>query len=146
MRRSVFCLLVAVSVWLVHAEAVTRDNFLMRTTQDLVDVCSVQPGEPLYEAAVGFCHGFGVGAYQYYQAERAASASDRFVCPPVPVPARVDIVQWLIAWAPPSALGQVSRVVTCTGSTKTRRRPPISRAWRMEPSKVSRRAVAEAPS
>jgi hypothetical protein len=36
MRRSVFCLLVVVSVWLVHAEAVTRDNFLMRTTQDLV--------------------------------------------------------------------------------------------------------------
>ena len=99
MRRSVFFLLVAVSVWLVHAEAVTRDNFLMRTTQDLVDVCSVKPGEPLYEAAVGFCHGFGVGAYQYYQAETAASASDRFVCPPEPVPARTDIVQWFIAWA-----------------------------------------------
>jgi hypothetical protein len=32
MRRSVFLLQVAVSVWLVHAEAVTRDNFLMRTT------------------------------------------------------------------------------------------------------------------
>ena len=53
MRRSMFLLLVAVGLWLLQAEAVTRDDFLMQTTQDLVDVCSVKPGEPLYEGADG---------------------------------------------------------------------------------------------
>jgi len=98
MRRSVFLLLVGVGLWLLQAEAVTRDDFLMQTTQDLVDVCSVKPGEPLYEAAVGFCHGYGVGAFHYYQANVAASPQDSFVCLPEPTPPRADIVQWFLAW------------------------------------------------
>ena len=48
MRRSMFLPLVAVGLWLLQAEAVTRDDFLMQTTQDLVDVFSVKPGEPSY--------------------------------------------------------------------------------------------------
>ena len=54
MRRSMFLPLVAVGLWLLQAEAVTRDDFLMQTTQDLVDVCSVKPGEPNYEGSWGF--------------------------------------------------------------------------------------------
>ena len=57
MRRLMFLPLVAVGLWLLQAEAVTRDDFLMQTTQDLVDVCSVKPGEPSYEGALGFCLG-----------------------------------------------------------------------------------------
>jgi hypothetical protein len=99
MRRLMFLLLVAVGIWLLHAEAVTRDDFLMQTTQDLVDVCSVKPDEPLYEGALGFCLGYEVGAFQYYLALAAASPQDSFICLPEPSPLRADVAQWFLAWA-----------------------------------------------
>ena len=99
MRRSMFLPLVVVGLWLLQAEAVTRDDFLMQTTQDLVDVCSVKPGEPNYEGSLGFCLGFEVGAFQYYLALAAASPQDSFICLPEPSPPRTDVTQWFLAWA-----------------------------------------------
>jgi hypothetical protein len=99
MRRSVCLLLMTAGLWVLQAEAVTRDDFLMQTTQDLVDVCSVKPGEPLYEAAMGFCFGYGVGAFQYYQAYTGNIAQEAFICAPEPTPPRSDIVHWFLAWA-----------------------------------------------
>jgi Rap1a immunity proteins len=99
MRRWMFLLFVAVGVWLLQADAVTRDDFSMQTTQDLVDVCSVKPGDPNYEGALGFCYGYGSGAFHYYQTQAAASPQDAFLCLPEPTPSRADIVQWFLAWA-----------------------------------------------
>ena len=99
MRRSMFLLLVAVGLWLLPAEAVTSDDFLMQNTQDLVDLCSVKPGEPLYDAAMGYCFGYTMGAFQYYQAYTGNISQDAFVCMPEPTPARADIIQWFLAWA-----------------------------------------------
>jgi hypothetical protein len=94
-----FLPLVAVGLWFLQAEAVTRDDFLMQTTQDLVDVCSVKPGDPSYEGALGFCLGYEVGAFQYYLALAAASPQDSFICLPEPSPLRADVAQWFLAWA-----------------------------------------------
>jgi hypothetical protein len=99
MRRWMSLLFVAVGLWLLPAEAVTRDDFLMQTTQDLVDVCSVKPGEALYEGSLGFCYGFEEGAFQYYMALAAGSPQDAFVCLPQPTPARADVMQWFLSWA-----------------------------------------------
>jgi hypothetical protein len=99
MRRSMFLPLIAVGLWLLQAEALTRDDFLMRTTQDLVDVCSVKPGEPDYEGSLGFCLGYEVGAFQYYLALAAASPQDSFICLPEPSPPREHVAQWFLAWA-----------------------------------------------
>lgn len=99
MRRSMFLPLVAVGLWLLQAEAVTRDDFLMQTTQDLVDVCSVKSGEPLYEGAMGYCFGYTMGAFQYYQSYTGNISQEAFVCLPEPTPPRADIIQWFLAWA-----------------------------------------------
>jgi hypothetical protein len=99
MRRSMFLLFVAVGLWLLRAEAVTRDDFTMQTTQDLVDVCSVKPGDPNYEGAQAFCLGYEVGAFHYYLALAAGSPEEAFVCLPEPTPSRTDITQWFLAWA-----------------------------------------------
>jgi hypothetical protein len=99
MRRSMFLLLVAVGLWLLQADAVTREDFQMQTTQDLVDVCSVKPGETNYEGALGFCYGFEEGAFQYYMALAAGSPQDAFICLPQPTPSRTDVMQWFLAWA-----------------------------------------------
>ena len=68
MRRYLYVVVLAVSLCPLLAEAVTRDEFLVRTTQDYVRLCSTNPSDPLYAAAMGFCHGYGVGAFHYYLA------------------------------------------------------------------------------
>ena len=98
MRRLMSLLLVAFGVWLLQAEAVTRDDFTMQTAQDLVDVCSVKPGEPNYEGALGFCYGFEEGAVQYYMTLAGSSPKDAYVCLPQPPPSRSDVIQWFLAW------------------------------------------------
>jgi hypothetical protein len=61
------------------AGAADPDNFRVRTTEDLVQLCSVEPADPNYVAAIHFCHGFGSGAYQYY--ESTVAPNERFCVP-----------------------------------------------------------------
>jgi Rap1a immunity proteins len=99
MRSVMFVLLVAVSLWPFCSEAVTRDNFLIRNTQDFVEICSVPEKDPLHAAALGFCHGYGVGAVHYYLAAHAGPEAKKFVCLPDPPPSRTEGVQMFLAWA-----------------------------------------------
>jgi hypothetical protein len=55
--------------------------------------------DPLYAAAMGFCHGYAVGAYHYYLAEMAGPQAKPFVCPPEPTPSRSEILTMFVAWA-----------------------------------------------
>jgi hypothetical protein len=47
--------------------AAEPDDFRVRTAADLVSLCG-RSDDPNYVPAIHFCHGFGTGAYQYYQA------------------------------------------------------------------------------
>jgi Rap1a immunity proteins len=99
MRRFAWVIGIAVCLWPFLSGGVTRDEFLVRTTQDYVALCSTSPNDPMYAAAMGFCHGYGVGAYHYYLAETAGPKGKPFVCPPEPTPSRAEIVQMFLAWA-----------------------------------------------
>jgi Rap1a immunity proteins len=99
MRRFVWIIGLAVCLWPLLSGAQTRDEFLVRTTQDYVRICSTSPNDPLYAAAMGFCHGYAVGAYHYYQAQTAGPQSKPFICPPEPPPSRSEILTMFIAWA-----------------------------------------------
>ena len=48
--------------------AVEPIHFEIRNNADLVALCSTQPTDPNYVAAIHFCHGFGVGFVRYHQA------------------------------------------------------------------------------
>ena len=63
MRRNVFTLILILLVVPLCALAATPDQFRVRSTADLVEICSTPASDPMYAAAMGFCHGFGVGAY-----------------------------------------------------------------------------------
>jgi Rap1a immunity proteins len=99
MRRFVWVIGIAVCLWPLLSGGVTRDEFLVRTTQDYVGLCSTSPNDPMYAAATGFCHGYGVGAYHYYQAATAGPDAKPFICAPEPTPPRAEIVQMFLAWA-----------------------------------------------
>ncbi len=64
--------------------AVTQDTFLLRNTGDLMDLCSAAQSDPLYTAAVHFCHGFTVGVFRVLQEEDMAKQSRHMFCLPSP--------------------------------------------------------------
>jgi hypothetical protein len=66
MRRNRLASIVVATMLLLAAEALESESFRVRSTADLVEICSVPPSDATYVAAVGFCHGYGVGAYHYY--------------------------------------------------------------------------------
>jgi len=72
-------------------------QFQVRHTADYVALCTTSPGDEHYTSAIAFCHGFGVGAYHYYNATTAQA--DRFVCPPDPAPKRAEVIDAFVTWA-----------------------------------------------
>ncbi|HRK96820.1 MAG TPA: Rap1a/Tai family immunity protein [Rhodospirillales bacterium] len=116
MRTSVTGALVAVSLSLASvgsiaadasSEAAVNDALHLRTTQDLYTVCSVQPGQPLYERSVAFCLGFVTGVIQYNAALAKGSDFKPLVCPGREL-ARFEVVKQFLDWAPanPDHMGE----------------------------------------
>ena len=99
MRRRLLVLALAMGLWPMIAGAVSRDDFLARTAEDLLHLCAASPTAPMYKEALSFCHGYWVGAYQYNQVASAGPEGRRFICPPDPPPTRDQAVKMWIAWA-----------------------------------------------
>jgi hypothetical protein len=99
-RRNVFALILIMAMAPICALAATPDQFRVRSTADLVEICSTPANDPLYPAAMGFCHGFAVGAYQYYHSSVSGPQGKPFVCLPAsPPPSRTEGLQMFVAWA-----------------------------------------------
>jgi hypothetical protein len=50
------------------AEGKEKEALYLKTTQDLVDLCSIEKGHPLYEKGIAFCYGYVTGAMNFYGA------------------------------------------------------------------------------
>ena len=100
MQRHVMWLFLAATV-LVPAlvGAVTEADFEVKTTQNLLNLCTAPPNDPYYREAIHFCEGYLVGAYQYYLSETGGDTSNAFVCLPTPPPSRNEAFRMFIAWA-----------------------------------------------
>lgn len=81
------------------ANAVTEDNFQIKTTTDLVALCAADPKEPLGTAALNFCHGFIVGGIQMHQIHQEANKRHRMFCLPDPTPSRDTAIAEFVSWA-----------------------------------------------
>lgn len=79
--------------------ATDEQDFYVKSTGNLVDLCSTKPSDPLYTAAMNFCEGFFVGAYQYHQLSVQAEGRHPLVCPPSPAPTRSESISRFVAWA-----------------------------------------------
>lgn len=77
----------------------TENNFQVRTTGDLKQLCEAKSSDATGIAALHFCQGFAVGAYQYYQIVTAAENKPPLVCPPKPLPSRNEALASFVAWA-----------------------------------------------
>ena len=76
-----------------------KEDFHVRSAQDLVDLCAVKNSDPLYSAAIHFCEGFVTGAWQYHQAQASGPKGTRFVCAPEPPPTRDEAVAMFVTWS-----------------------------------------------
>ncbi len=78
--------------------ATDETDFIVKTTADLIDLCTTSPEEPLFAQAVNFCHGYLVGAYHYYQSISAGAQGLELVCLPDTKPTRNEVIGMFIAW------------------------------------------------
>jgi hypothetical protein len=104
-----FCLLFVVIFLLPgFAGAVSEKKFEAKTTEDIIDLCTASPDDPLYHQAVNFCHGYLVGAFHYHEASSSGPAGIQLVCMPDPRPSRNAAIGMFIDWAKahPQYLGE----------------------------------------
>ena len=99
MRRIVFALILMTSMGPICALAATPEQFRVRSTADLIEICATPANDSMYSAAISFCHGFAVGAYQYYRASVSGPEGKPFVCLPDPPPSRTEAMQMFVEWA-----------------------------------------------
>src|SRR5262245_22374119 len=77
---------------------VTDDDFVLATTQNLVNLCSVSPSDPRAKEAIQMCEGYMLGAYQYYLATNSGKNAMRLVCMPNPTPSRNEVAAMFVQW------------------------------------------------
>ena len=90
------------------AGAVSEKDFEAQSTENIINLCTATPDDPLYHQAINFCHGYLVGAFHYYEAVSSGPKGSRFVCAPDPRPSRNDTIGEFIQWAKahPQHLGE----------------------------------------
>src|SRR3954447_19956284 len=91
-----------IAVTAVRAQTVadpSETDFRVTTTGDLVRLCEAAPTDPTGIAALHFCHGFAVGAYQYHQIVAAAEKKPPLFCEPNPRPSRNEAIASFVSWA-----------------------------------------------
>ena len=100
MKRK-WMILVFCGVFMVSglAGAVEEEDFVVDTTDDLIELCIAPKSDPLYREAVNFCVGFLVGAYHYQVAQHAGPKGKSLVCPPNPPPSRGEVGAMFVDWA-----------------------------------------------
>jgi hypothetical protein len=78
--------------------AVEKENFVVDTTGDLIELCTAPEIDPLHNEAVHFCMGYLLGAYHYHVVSTMGPEEKRLVCPPDPPPPRVKVVSMFVDW------------------------------------------------
>lgn len=98
-RKMIILLLLALLLSPGLARAVTDEDFKVKTTQNLINLCTAPDDDPRHGKAVHFCHGYLVGAYDYHVTEKAGHEGKLLVCLPDPAPSRNTAVKMFVEWA-----------------------------------------------
>jgi hypothetical protein len=95
----VVLLFVTVFVQPGFAAGVTEEDFKVKTTQNLMNLCTASANDPLAKEAIHFCHGYLIGAYAYYDAYTSGPEGKRLFCLPDPEPTRNEAIALFLKWA-----------------------------------------------
>ena len=67
--------------------------------RDLIAICAPDKTDPLYTAAVNFCHGLAEGAVIVEEAHERQRGGRKLFCLPSPPPPRGSEIDSFVAWA-----------------------------------------------
>lgn len=73
-------------------------DFEVKTTRDLVNLCSVASGDATHDAAMGYCLGFVDAAHDYHAAITSGELLKPIACPE-PTTTRQQVVEVFVDWA-----------------------------------------------
>ena len=83
----------------IATSAVTAEDFKVKTTKNLINLCTASTDDPHYKEAIHFCHGYLIGAYYYYAAQYEEDSANQLVCFPEPTPTRNEAIEKVVSWA-----------------------------------------------
>ena len=81
------------------ATAVTEQNFLLKTTGDLVALCGVSKDDPDAIAAIHFCHGYALGLDHYAAATGRVFRNKLYCIPEDTKVTRNQGIAMFVKWA-----------------------------------------------
>jgi hypothetical protein len=81
------------------ANAATEANFDLKSTGDLVELCSATPDNGVGTAALNFCEGYIHGAVTVEMLNMAPLRGRKLFCLPNPPPARAQAMSDFVNWA-----------------------------------------------
>lgn len=101
MRKVVIAAIAAAALLPLQSRAAsTVEDFDLSTAEDLVGLCAVPDGDPMMEAARGFCYGFLSGAGNYHRALNAGKKAKPLFClPEKGTITRAEAAKMYVAWA-----------------------------------------------
>jgi hypothetical protein len=97
-RKTIILLIMVAILFPGFAGAASEKDFEVQTTENLINLCTASPDDPLYHQAINFCHGYLVGAFHYYEAAGSGPAGLKLVCLPDPPPSRNDSFTMFVEW------------------------------------------------
>ena len=99
--RKIFTPLLLASMLIpgISTSAVTTEDFKVKTTKNLINLCTVSTEDPHYKEAIHFCHGYLVGAYYFYAAQYKNDSANQLVCFPEPNPTTNAVIEKIVSWA-----------------------------------------------
>jgi hypothetical protein len=99
MKKKTIILLLTFGILLPgFSGAASEKDFEVQSTENLINLCTAAPDDPLYQQAINFCHGFLVGAYRYYEAAGSGPAGVKLFCSPDPEPSRNESFAMFVEW------------------------------------------------
>ena len=98
MRVTAILGVAAMALWPSLAQATDTNNFAMKTTQDLFQVCATAQNDPMRAQAIEFCEGFLLGVVLYHDEIVSRTDLKRLICYPQGV-TRDQGIQAFIDWA-----------------------------------------------
>jgi hypothetical protein len=98
MRIRAFLSIVIFGLWPSFVLAADVSHFTLKKTEDLYQICSTKPGNPLHNEAINFCQGFLLGVVSYHDAVTDRQNLQRLICYPATV-TRDDGIMAFLEWS-----------------------------------------------
>ncbi len=98
MKPKILALALTLGAFSANAGTFTVDDFVLDSTQDLVDVCGAPASDPLYDEAKIFCIGYIAAAIAYHDEIAKAPDLGPVACAK-PVVTRNDVIGVFLEWS-----------------------------------------------